>query len=472
MDATVRKVTQSLFSVSFLAILSGCVSGVNSASVVIPDDPCILVDGRAAPPPRADLYLPPQPAAFAGRSAASGQGLSDLERGRMIVNGTFDGGRADGDQSGYRTALETGLGTNFDELRGIPVTEDSADHAEEVIKDLNTFRAKLLDRSDSAAAGVGGGGRSASNAAAKPEVKEITFKRSEWEEMNEKIANSSTELGWASAAVRQIGAVANANGRADVAEAAKKRLLIADYMLAYFRYGKLLTVDFNDIPLKAKADAEADKIKAADVRKAVKDAFSDAFKAYRAQLCTKATTDGQPCQLLDYSSAETFVTRSGAAYAFSKVTGTIDLTKSYPLVLSEIDWKAGPPDLIRVTLEALGDETSDVPGVASSTLCKLRADRCATAAADRKMEIVNRAGDVTEASTTSIAGAAIRGGWIISLNNEVLADTMTAAIAVSLRKAAEVAMWRAVDQCGLGGRNAAGEAGNSPSFRKITLKFE
>lgn len=241
---------------------------------------------------------------------------------------------------------------------------------------------------------------------------------------------------------------------------------------AYFRHGKVFALDFQDIVLASDAKS---KIDALNVPPAVKQVLTDSFdalvKAYRKELCTKDTEDGQPCRILNHTSDETFVTRAGAEYGFQKITGAIDLASDKKLTFTKIDWKAIPPDLVRVALEALGDEAARVPGAANSTMCKERPQWCkvegeTSESLAKKLALVDRAGNVTEAGTASLFGSAIRGGWLASLNNEVLADTLTAAAAVTLRKGAEAATWKAIDQCPAGPRREV-----AANFQEVRFKF-
>lgn len=457
-----------------LLMLSGCTPHINSVSTIIPRDPCFAIGRADLGTTNAAISLPKLPTQFEQARLEDGRSedgaKSDLALGALIVNvpdnpASLEGRAETANHTALRPiadAMEQGLG-DLDFMEGVRVTEAGADRAENVISELEDFRAKMLRP------GLAVGGRLDDSDGDRPT--EIVIKRSDWEALNKKIVDTTQELGWVAAAQRQLGRLARSQGRAEDVAEARERLLIAEYMLAYFRHGKIIKTEFKDAELLKTATDAIDKIQVAEAKKAVGDAVDALFKAYRKQACTKDTKEGEPCKIFDYTSSETFVTRAGSEYGFQVITGTIDITADKIFALTDIDWEAIPPDLVRVSLEALGDEAARVPGAANSTMCKVRPGWCSVpgdaAVVTKKLELVNRAGDVTEASVSSIFGAAVRGGWLASLNNEVLADTLTTAAAVTLRKGAEAAMWKAIDQC-----PARSETTVLPDPQNVVFKFD
>jgi hypothetical protein len=69
-----------------------------------------------------------------------------------------------------------------------------------------------------------------------------------------------------------------------------------------------------------------------------------------------------------------------------------------------------------------------------------------------------------EAGTAAAVGAAIRGGWLFSLDNETLASTLTTAAAVALGKGAEAATWKSASRSG---PTLAG----APAFQTVAFRL-
>jgi hypothetical protein len=63
---------------------------------------------------------------------------------------------------------------------------------------------------------------------------------------------------------------------------------------------------------------------------------------------------------------QTFVTRTGASHSFTGLTVPLDVTKDNVLSTNKLDPDGIAPDLVRVVIEALGDEKSLLPGVKTS----------------------------------------------------------------------------------------------------------
>ena len=82
-----------------------------------------------------------------------------------------------------------------------------------------------------------------------------------------------------------------------------------------------------------------------------------------------------------------------------------------------------------------------VPAVAKSTACETDKTACATETQSEVVARVNDYGDKAEAAARSAAGVAVRGGWILALNNEALALGLETAASVFVRKSVERAAW-------------------------------
>lgn len=279
---------------------------------------------------------------------------------------------------------------------------------------------------------------------------EVVVDRSDWTETMRLVTQTTNRNGWTSAFVEELGKYVNAekagltaSERATQQGELQKKYLIAAYMLAYFRNGEVFSLDFNQASLKdGLKEKLKDSFKDEQLRKAAEAELDRFIAAYEKDLCkTSKTSDS--CTLLGKIGEQTFVTRAGASHGFSGVTFTLDVGKQDLLSATKLDANVLAPDLVRVVIEAIGDEASQVPGVKTSTLCTVRPSRCATSAENEAMKRVNDTGDRVEAGTSAAVGAAIRGGWFFSLNNETLASTITTGVAVSVRKAAEAATWKA-----------------------------
>jgi hypothetical protein len=142
-----------------------------------------------------------------------------------------------------------------------------------------------------------------------------------------------------------------------------------------------------------------------------------------------------------------FVTRGGKAYAFPDVDVTVTPLSGTPIAVSKIDLSAVGSDVIRVFLEAVGDQIARLPADPEATVCKEKGLECfdptskdAQLTADQFTAVNTHANKVDTAVGGAI-GKAIRGVSWISLNNEAIAKAVETAVAVTARKAAEKFIW-------------------------------
>jgi hypothetical protein len=430
---------RSLIPLSGVLLLSlgGCTRSLLGADLSLKNLPCDAVLGSER---SASLPLPALPPSMADdRSSGSG-----LELGARLIQAAQADGEARAadsrsDEESFAGAVGSTLDIDLSRLSAEDVSDSSADRAEQALAELGGLAGQVAaattseddTRSDS------------------PATRTIAISRKRWQATLAQIAKTTAENGWTSAFARSLGSMA-LDGRSDDERALvdlKKKYLIAAYVAQYFRQGAVFALEFNDASLKAALLAKIkSKVSNDDVVSAVSGEIDTLAADYRKKLCEKGTAEDGPCVLFGVIGEQTFVTRAGKSYGFPGITGTIDLVAGKKVSTNKIQTGDIPPDLVRVIMEAIGDESFQVPGEKNSTLCEVRG-LCSTDATAKKLSFVNEVGDRVEAGTSSTLGAAIRGGWIASLNNEVLADTLTTAAAVSFRKASEAAAWAAVDQC-------------------------
>lgn len=219
-------------------------------------------------------------------------------------------------------------------------------------------------------------------------------------------------------------------------------------MAAYFRNGAILSVSVDASGLKDQLVAKLkERIRDEQAIKAAEAEIDKLAAQLTEQVCKGGVGDKKGCVVLGTIGEQTFVTRSGKSYGFPGISVSFDPTATKKVSTNKISEEDIAPDLVRVVLEAVGDELFHVPGTPNSTLCGFNAVYCGTEAQSAMLAKVNDAGDRMEAATSGTVGTLIRGGWILSLNNEVLARTVTTAAAVSLRKAAEGATWKRLSTC-------------------------
>jgi len=432
-------------------MLSGCVTAAQlnvgipgdsaSADASAPADPC--PDQPAPPGEQARATAPSSNRLAPPPTTRAGGQMSDIDLGIALISASSGaGGRAGGDPGVrvYSTDVQRTLGFNLaqfgDQLDNLDST-GSAD-ADKTLSSPGFVEATTVNQTSSSRA-VGG--------------QPIRLSRSEWLETTKLIARTTSEDGWTASFAESLGRFAKADGvgarsagqRQVALDDLSKKYLLAAYMAAYFRNGQIFSLEFNQAGLKDKLLAKLkDTIKDDNTLKAADGVINDLAADYEKALCDKGKSAAGNCVLLGVIGEKTFVTRAGKSYGFPGITATVDATADKKISTNKVAADDVVADLVRVVFEAGGDAAFKVPGARNSTLCDFDGRLCATDAEAAKLQTVNDTGDKVEAGATTAVGAAIRGGWLFSLNNEYLAKSITTAVAVGLRKSAEGIAWKTV----------------------------
>jgi hypothetical protein len=277
----------------------------------------------------------------------------------------------------------------------------------------------------------------------------VALSRKDWNDFSDSLSRATASDGWTSSMATALGSVAKSyviseqsrQARAQGVADLQKKYYLASYMRAYFRNGQIFELNFNDQDLKTQLiNTLKKKITDPTLLKEASDEIDSATGTFKKALCKQDGGQTADCDILGVIGQETFVTRAGKSYGFPGITATLDPVGSKKVSTNKINWDNILEDLVRVFVEAEGDALAQVPGAANSTMCK-EMGICQTTG-DAKIEQVDNIGDETEAATSSVVSAVIRGGWLFSLNNEALADSITTAVSVTLRKVAEEATWK------------------------------
>jgi len=281
----------------------------------------------------------------------------------------------------------------------------------------------------------------------------ISISKDEWTVLLKNMSKATAENGWTSSFAIELGRISSRHkGKTDTLtideqQALTRKFLLAAYMEAYFRNGEIFKLDFNIPQVQDKLKDTLKKHKVSDdVIAAATSDINDLSSSYIKKLCPDPTKTSDTCTLLGVIGEQTFVSRSGKSYGFPGITGTIDLLADRKVSTNKINANDTVTDVVRVAIEALGDSIFAVPGAANSTFCK-ETNKCASSDQAKMIEAVDNAGDKAESATLSAIGIAIRGGWFISLNNDLLADSISTAGAVAARKLAEGAAWDLEQNC-------------------------
>jgi len=235
----------------------------------------------------------------------------------------------------------------------------------------------------------------------------------------------------------------------DSLQAVREKSTFAAYFKAYFRNGEIFEVKFDSSGLqqtlidtiKKELEEHGGNADGQLIDKLTKE-IESVNQQFQDKLCKKGASDGS-CTVLGAIGEQTFVTRAGKSYGFPGVSATFDPTANKKVSTNKLQTNSILEDLLRVLIEATGDAKDPVPGVPNSTLCKelgvtaaMEAQVCAQEG-DKQIQHVNDVGDATEAGTAQVVSVVVRGGWLFSLNNEAIADSLTVGISVGMRKFAE-----------------------------------
>jgi len=237
----------------------------------------------------------------------------------------------------------------------------------------------------------------------------------------------------------QRGALAREAGALDAV--AIGSLYLDEYMDAYFRSGQFF--DFVVNPGTATADLESE-LKA---KLGLNDAEAKALaKKIVAELGTgELGKDGKYHLLTKLAGG--FVTRGGKKWAFPDVDFTFTPFSENAFTVSKIDLTAVGSDVIRVSVEALGDSIAQLPGTRESTGCKSPHhlldcyDPASYNVTAEHFASVNEDAAAAESMVGGVTGKLIRGISWLSLNNEAIAKAIETALGVAARKATEKLSW-------------------------------
>jgi len=285
------------------------------------------------------------------------------------------------------------------------------------------------------------------------------------------IAQATMDNGWESSFAASLGRFHKSGGLVALSTGSMsteqtqlyaelvKRFLVAQYFKAYFRNGKIFSVKLSTEKLKA---ALKSKLESTITDPALRDKVRSDIDSLSDDIVGELCGNNPNCLELGTIGDTTFTTRAGKNYGFAGIDVDVDPTGEKKISIKGLELSPElVSDLVRVFVEALGDYQFGVPGVPKSTACDF-GYLCSTPAQADTIAQVDEIGDKVEASTSSIVGIAIRGGWIIALNNEALASGIQTAASVSFRKIAEKVAYDARS-------NQCPAAASGPAFIPVAL---
>jgi hypothetical protein len=221
------------------------------------------------------------------------------------------------------------------------------------------------------------------------------------------------------------------------------------YLAAYFNNGEFvsLDIDVNNV--------EASAIKAIKEKFKVSD---EVAKELSVKLLTAiigaAPGEDNKYHILTKKIDGGFVTRGGTKYSFPGVSINIDPLSDSILEVAEIDFTQVGSDVVRVFLEALGDQLGQLPADQTSTACKAIKNKQFEQYENFKCYVeseqvvdadqftkVNEHANKAESLAATATGQVLRGVSWLSLNNEALAKIIETAVGVVARKATEKVAW-------------------------------
>lgn len=430
------------------ACVPGLVAGMQRPDVSLPKDPC------PDPRPKAVevLLSQPRPQMLTASMVPAGLQGTDLDVGKQLIGNVAPMVGVQNAAS-MRAGLTNSLGLNL------------ADFSTG-LDDLSESGAAAAEQAFATLAPVSGGKRSKTSTAAifSQDNSAVAVGKTPSILSVRAIANATAQNGWDSSFVAALGRFYKSGGMASLSAMSNdqsllyaelvRRFMVAEYFKAYFRNGKIVSVKLSTEKLKAALKA---KLESTITDPALRDKVKDDIDSLNDDILKQLCGDNPNCLELGTIGDTTFTTRAGKSYGFAGIN--VDLDPAGEKKISIKGLELSPEvvsDLVRVFFEALGDYQFGVPGVAKSTACD-HSYLCGTTAEADKIAAVDEFADKVEAGTNSLIGIAIRGGWIISLNNEALASGVQTAISVYARKVAEKAAWsRKTNQCpGIGASRPA-----------------
>ena len=246
---------------------------------------------------------------------------------------------------------------------------------------------------------------------------------------------------------------------------------LATYYKAYFRGGHILQVSIDTGALlnKAQQDLQSKVDSAlsaangtAGLTSAQQSAITTAIGSLKtdvgnglSSVSTNLCKNGDPnattgvCLLTQPLGDISFITRAGTSIQFAGETISFGTNGKLAPTTSKISSSVVGPQLAQVLWEAVFDSVSPfVPATANSTACvnhlypdSLCLNTSSPAYLTQKISTVDSDATTAETTTTSVAGYIIRGGWLFSLNNEAVAETVETSAGEIARKITEKLVW-------------------------------
>jgi hypothetical protein len=277
----------------------------------------------------------------------------------------------------------------------------------------------------------------------------VQFSRAELQSFGKSIQDATSLNGWGQlrtylAAKKQTLDVGDQSA---VDSAMKQMTLIEAYLDAYFSSGRFLSITVDVSTPQQSFVAELGKygVGASDAQ--------TLFSRMSSEILGKTPENGKIALVAKMTDGG-FVTRGGTKYVFSGISVTIDPTSANLIQASRIDFTQVGSDIVRIVLEATGDELAQLPADKTSTACLLKTNgdltnypalKCYSEAeqqvTSQQFADVNTRASQVEAVAATATGQLIRGVSWISLNNEALAKLIETAVGVAARKATEKVAW-------------------------------
>lgn len=225
--------------------------------------------------------------------------------------------------------------------------------------------------------------------------------------------------------------------------------IIEAYLAAYFDNGEFVSLDIETESIEKSAITEiTEKLKVSD------EVAKELYAKLRNTIIGATPGEDKKYHILTKKTDGGFVTRGGTKYSFPGVSINIDPLSDNILKVAEIDFTQVGSDVVRVFLEALGDQLAQLPADQNSTACKAINNKqfeqyknfeCYEESkhvvnADQFVK-VNEHANRAESLAATATGQVIRGVSWLSLNNEALAKIIETAVGVVTRKAMEKVAW-------------------------------
>jgi hypothetical protein len=263
---------------------------------------------------------------------------------------------------------------------------------------------------------------------------------------------------------------------------------LKEYFRAYFRHGEFIQgkIEVSKLydRIKNKIREEAPYLSEKQIESIANDLFKKITGKNYASACKKEEGEREKEQeeeLIDckikfagkLNSAQ-FISRSGAVYGFPHITVTIDPLSDDKVEITEIDWNVIGSKVVKVFIEAIGDQYIGIPADPRSTACKIDPSTCfkenvpqfGNISAD-DFSKVNAHADIVDALVSGVVGKTIRGAGWISLNNEALASMIESLIGTIAKKAAEKVAYCIVS-CN---KNECSESIENAALEKIEVRI-